>query len=435
MAKIVRNISIFIISVFMTYLPPIAPQSYAALLETGPVSAVLDGIKDRASSLIEEGKRTGDFLITRMGIQVKDSIDAWEKANSALLSQAFSSLDKSLQDSFRQLDSTMTQIDATVENAVAEANNITGALGQIAANTIISDNRFYVMTYTPRVLLPVGDKNVIVKVIGPNIYRSDPKVTLEGLSDPTITSSKAQELIFEIDRSTLDFPKSSTKLLKPKLQHDETVFSMWRPATWFGTTRVDAEIPIMLMPQNMGTYSMTTRILDERRDTDEFTLNLGRFQGRNGEIDRAVQVPETELGWRLDLTRRNLIRLVNGGGDHGRCEGIREPTVTENGVVMYARVDNRDNWQGRRDAWVNCSIVIPRYRVVKQEIDGPGDSGGISWKGAVLNEPQNAVSRQITIVLFDGTTDTFDGAGAMKMLTITQGAHRFVVRPRAPHDF
>lgn len=56
--------------------------------------------------------------------------------------------------------------------------------------------------------------------------------------------------------------------------------------------------------------------------TDTRTIDLGQFRRRNSRVPRAVAAPDAALGWRLDLTRREDIHLLPGGGDHGRCEGI-----------------------------------------------------------------------------------------------------------------
>lgn len=96
--------------------------------------------------------------------------------------------------------------------------------------------------------------------------------------------------------------------------------------------------------------------------TDTRTIDLGQFRRRNSRVPRAVAAPDAALGWRLDLTRREDIHLLPGGGDHGRCEGIEDASITENGLTMFARVDNRDNWLGTHDAWVDCSISLPVYR-------------------------------------------------------------------------
>ena len=131
-------------------------------------------------------------------------------------------------------------------------------------------------------------------------------------------------------------------------------------------------------PLHLGSYAITTKVRRNNRETTTKVLDLGGFKGKNTEQNRAVPIPEYEHGWRLDLTRKNEIKLNQISADNGRCEGIRWPSVTENGLTMYVRLDQTKH-TFPRDASVHCSINLPVYRIVPVDEDGPSKSGRISW--------------------------------------------------------
>lgn len=148
--------------------------------------------------------------------------------------------------------------------------------------------------------------------------------------------------------------------------------------------------------------------------TDTRTINLGQFRRRNSRLPRAVAAPDAALGWRLDLTRREDIHLLPGGGDHGRCEGIEDASITENGLTMFARVDNRDNWLGTHDAWVDCSISLNRDETFEL--------------------PPNLRSVHIDVTTFDRRSRVFTGAGSDRFFDVKSEGRSLIFRPRPPRD-
>ncbi|MCK1660465.1 hypothetical protein [Bradyrhizobium sp. 151] len=169
--------------------------------------------------------------------------------------------------------------------------------------------------------------------------------------------------------------------------------------------------------------------------TDTRTINLGQFRRRNSRVPRAVAAPDAALGWCLDLTRREDIHLLPGGGDHGRCEGIEDASITENGLTMFARVDNRDNWLGTHDTWVDCSISLPVYRMETREEDGPTRTGELSWnRDETFELPPNLRSVHIDVTTFDRRSRVFTGAGSDRFFDVKSEGRSLIFRPRPPRD-
>jgi hypothetical protein len=63
-------------------------------------SAILDPIQNKADEIIDHATQSGDTLAKTLGQEIRNSIEAWKKANSNLLDKAFSSLDEQAKKDF-----------------------------------------------------------------------------------------------------------------------------------------------------------------------------------------------------------------------------------------------------------------------------------------------------------------------------------------------
>jgi hypothetical protein len=103
---------------------------------------------------------------------------------------------------------------------------------------------------------------------------------------------------------------------------------------------------------------------------------------------------------------------------------------------MFARVDNRDSWvAGTRDAWVDCAISLPIYKMEAQEQDGPSKSGELSWtRDETFELPPNLKSIHIDIATFDRRSRVFTGAGSDRFFDIKSEGGLLIFRARPPKD-
>ncbi len=225
------------------------------------------------------------------------------------------------------------------------------------------------------------------------------------------------------------------------------VATVWyKPWTWFSQERRQSDLTFWLLPRIPVVYQVTTKVRVSSPERKVEVLNLGSFRGRNSELDRPVPIPGYEQGWRLDLDRKGEISLIDNGGDKGRCEGIRQPSITANGLTMFVRVDNRDNVFGTQDAWVTCSISLPLIKSGTADVDGPSKperapGKELGWADLAWNVdgtfeiPANLVALRIVVRSFDGTERTYTGAAAERFLRISQSNGLLTIRAEAPRDF
>jgi len=425
---------ITLVALFVTFgvaVNPIAQnRARAAIAETAATGAVLGQLKQTADDIISKARDAGDFLLWRFGIQLKDLLDAWEKTNSALLDKIFNKIDKEKQDALRGINATIDKTLIEKNLTVEQIRSISAEWAQIISTTIVASSKPYVMHYSPRVLLPEGENIIRIQVVGPNLGRAEAQLTVPSNRIAKPINPTSHNLRFPITRSYLSFPETESTTAAFTLSYLSNPGGLLS----FGS-RSTNEIEFWLLPAQLGRYEINTRVTVDNRETTTRIVNLGQFKGRNSRIPRAVPVPDAALGWKLDLTQRRSIRLIQGGADRGRCEGIHETSITENGLTMFARVDNRDRGPFRRDAWTNCSISLPLYRVTSSEIDGPGSTGTLNWtKDQSFRLPAQMKSTMITVDLFDKRRIIATGQASDKYLDIRAEGGLIIFRPRPPTD-
>ncbi|TIM76477.1 MAG: hypothetical protein E5Y58_05330 [Mesorhizobium sp.] len=415
----------------------------AFVLEGIGVSVLMDQFFGSLDGTIKKAQDAGDFVLWRAAIQVRDALDAWKRTNGELLDKAFDELDDAESKFVRDVNALLDQGTLQVGIALDRAEEINLAFTQTVSTTIFASGDPWIMSYTPRVVTPVGEDNFLLVVSGPNLANANARLEIEPPVD--MIGPKAMEIAATMARANLPFEERTSKFVTLPLTYLSVATVWYKPWTWFSSERGKSDLTFWLLPTVPASYQITTKIRVDAPETKIEVLNLGTFRGRNSEIDRAVPIPAYEQGWRLDLYRRGEIRLHDRGGDRGRCEGIRQPSITANGLTMYARVDNRDSIRGRRDAFVNCAISLPLIKAGTADVDGPSkpDPAGaeLGWADLAWNKdetfelPQNLVGLRIIVRTFDGNERTYTGAAAEKFLRISQSDNLLTLRAQAPKEF
>jgi hypothetical protein len=425
---------------YVALIATIAICSVGSLARADIISSVNTGVlieqlRRTANELIDHSERTGDFLAWRVAIQARDALDALERKIENTSKITFERITTQQQDVFRNIDRTLADLKLEKELTVRQVQDLTAQWAQIISNTILASDDPYILNYSPRVVLPSGINSVFTKIIGPNIGEADGELLLHDKSLVKLNSSSHHEAHAEIPRTVFIPKENEAAIEKVTLTYTDKLTSIWSPGTWFSASKANKDMVFWVAPIYVGSYAITTKVRRNDRETTTKVLDLGGFKGRNTEQNRAVPIPEYEHGWRLDLTRKNEIKLNQISADNGRCEGIRWPSVTENGLTMYVRLDQTKQ-MFPRDASVHCTINLPVYRIAPMDVDGPSKSGRISWTSDEEFElPSGILSKRIEVNLFNGRTYVFTGAGKTPYTNITEEGGRLIIRPDAPLDF
>jgi hypothetical protein len=416
----------------------------AFILEGVGVSILMDQFFGSLDGTIEKAKDAGDFVLWRAAIQVRDALDAWKRTNSDLLDKAFDELDEAESKLIRDVNALLDEGTLQVGIALDRAEDISLQFSQTLSDTIFSSSNPWVMSYSPRVITPIGEDNFLLVVRGPNLAKADARLDLATPID--MLGPRASEVAAPMVRAGLPFETLTSKFETMPLSYDAVATVWYKPWTWLDSSRGQSDLTFWLLPEIPAQYQITTTVRVDSPTTRTRRLSMGSFTGRNSEIDRVVPIPGYEDGWRLDTSRRNQIRLHDTGSDHGRCEGIRERTITANGLTMYARVDNRDDWRGRRDAFVNCDITLPLIKPGTADVDGPSkparqEGQELGWEDLAWNKdgtfelPGNLVALRIVVRTFDKSERTYTGTATDRFLQIFQNDGLLRLRAEAPRDF
>jgi hypothetical protein len=405
----------------------------AEIVGTMAVHAMVGELRKDSEALIEKGRQTGEFLIWRTGVEMKQFLDGWERANTALLQKAFSELDQRLQAIFRQMDATLDRLEEGRVDTIEEANNLVDQIAhQIQQIPIIGGNAS-VSRYSPRVILPstsASQLEVRLQVFGPQLSSADARLEPQLGSPIPARSPRGTEVTFLIDRQVFPSEEFSHRFVSVPMSFVSNPGS-FRP--WQQTQRHDLEFYVL--PRIAAEIAVGATVEEPVKETRNVAVHLGQFSGRNTRIHRGVNVPEREHGWRLDLARRGEMHLIDGGGDRGRCEGIEDNSVNENGVIMFVRVDNRDRWGRRRDGFVSCSISLPLYRMVPRSREVEVGKLQLGWhQDLALRIPPNTRNVRITARLFDGRVREITGASEDRYFSARIEGDSLIIRPKPPRD-
>jgi hypothetical protein len=425
----IYRFSVFILLIFISFNQ--AAPAHAVITDGVGGTFLLNKMKESVGSLIDKARDAGDFTMWRALITMKDALDAFERTSGGLLDKAFKDLGNVQQEFFKKIDADIDKLTVAKDTTLDDINGVTAQWAQIIGSTLIGNGKPYVVSYSPRVVVPDGEDKIRLKILGPKFAEADVRLVLSTSESISGVSPLAYESDFRLNRKELAFQDASSSFVDYSLDYKED------PDSWFNKgKRKKSDLTLWLLPKRLAHYKITTRVMVSTREIDTRTVNLGQFRGRNSRINRAVAVPDSALGWRIDLTRRSEIRLIQGGADKGRCEGIEDNSVTENGLTMFAHVDDRDQFMNTRDAWTDCSISLPVYRIPPpREADGPGQEGDLGWtKDEPFSLPDNLRSIRIETAIFDKRAPIFTGAGADKYFDIRSEGGLIIFKPRPPRE-
>ena len=300
------------ISTLLLYAAIVAfsPRAGADVMGAMSVGAVLGELRRDADALIERGRQAGDFIIWRAGNEAKQFVDQWERANQSLINTTFEKLDAATQRQFRQMDATIERLEDGLVTSLEEGHKIVEQIGNQLQTIPLIGGTASVARYSPRVIVPPAegaDPVVRLRVFGPLMHEADARMQTPNATALTPRSTRATELVFELDRSVLPSDTTKHRIVAVPLEftsNPNTIRLLQQRSTH--------QLEFFLLPQIAAEISVNATVSDPEVQRRTVQIHMGQFQGRNTRIHRGVSIPEREHGWRLDLSRRSEIALVDG---------------------------------------------------------------------------------------------------------------------------
>jgi hypothetical protein len=298
-----------------------------AQIAAGVVTGVLLGdLQDKADHVINSAQNAGDFLIWRAAQQALAVIEAWKAANSSLITQAFDRLDAASKQLFVGIDRSLDKMDQERELAVADAQKLTLEWAQNIKSFPLANNDAELLTYSPRVLLPDGEKIVDLQIFGPKLANASTKL-IDDKKDIPLKFSTEMQGVAQLERDQFGFKDAESARAVYSLQ-------FIRSTGLISSEVAKRDLTIWLAPRQMGEYSIITKVSSDNPEFSQVTLPVGA-RGRDKAEERPVPIPPdlTNQGWEIDIPK--LLGLPpqqwihDAGGDHGNCSRVDRNSIAK----------------------------------------------------------------------------------------------------------
>jgi IPT/TIG domain len=408
----------------------VATPVHAQVWEGLTAGVVADRLLGEVNNTINNAVAQGDYLMARAGVQAKDAIDAWKVANTDLLDKAFNSLQATQRDTFLKAHALLTKTDASLKERMETAQQITESAANIIESLpIVGKDRTFATRYGPRII--PGGEEVILTVRGVNFDDANPHLMFDD-KPAKRTSLTQNEVQFQAPK---EFGQNtSNKLIRASLKFSYSVpAAAWYSRLIGGKNVVEREFSLIVLPEKFATYSYASKSKVLERESKEFTADLGQFKGRNTRIYKIANPPS---GYKWDLSKPYTKN--QGHGEAGRCEGFDTNASTENGISLFARVDEIKDGSSlwgisRKDGYVSCTVSGTVYRIVEKEIENPPLTGELEWGTAVpIKKPAGTISQTLTVKLFNGATEIAVGDGRGQFFETTDAKDILLLSPLPP---
>ncbi|GLS35727.1 hypothetical protein GCM10010869_13160 [Mesorhizobium tianshanense] len=421
--------AVAVISLMSLGNPSIAKAEIVGTLTMG---IVVDQLFSQLNGTINKAMAEGDYLLARASMEAKDAIEAWRLANTDLINKTFNEVKATTREIFAKADALTVQANDHAANRLETIQQIGENANQIIADIPIIGGKTYITRYGPRIVVG-GTGETIVTVKGVSLGEADPQLTIGTTLVPRISLTQ-QEAQFAL--SNLSIPVEERTISRQALKFSYKVNSSNVIRYLFGTKEVvDRDLALIVFPKVLGTYDYSTVVKNDVRVEEPFTQNLGQFKARN---DRVYKVATPKDGWKWDLEKP--LEVLQGHGEAGRCEGKDMNKSSENGISVFARLDefrSGGNLFGiiKKDGYVSCSLRGTIYKMVSTEGPGPAKKGDIVWHSDLpLDRPDTTVRMTMFVKTFDNRDLTVDGDRSDKLFNAKVSSGLLLVTPKIPDD-
>lgn len=402
--------------------------------------ALLSDLERKANGIVNNARDAGDALIWNAGKQALSVIDAWKRSNAALLDKTFDGLDKSSRDLFQNIDATLDRISKEREMAVDDAQRVTVEWGQLVKSIPFTSKDAELWYYTPRVIVPVGKDDIILRLIGPKLSQSKPEIRSPDNKPLDVNTATEGELHAWIRRQDLQFDQSASKFVSYTLNFTQS-------EGVFKDKMASRELTVWLPPVIMAHYRITPHVKQVIYERQEYPTPVGG-KGKDSPYPVTIGIrPDLAAqGWKIDIERVITPRpgwYADLGGDHADCAGLYNNEVTEDYFKFNIQLGHKtDNWGHKSDAWKNCRVFVPVRRTITTVVPAQPLEDDLNWSDDKRREippkvVEAMVDKTIEVTLFNGKTHSIDAQNRspLGLLTVDDNGASVTFRPRPPSQF
>lgn len=405
--------SMFIVGLLLLLVASPFTRARGEVISTATTAAAILNIKNLLSGIIDKASNSGDYLMFRLGTEMRISIESWEKANSNLIDKAFSKLEQQQQVFLSGVDSLATKLSNEVEKSFDSIEGLSNQWHNLVSSTPIGDGVPIVSSFSRLFIRPTDlNKRSTINVNGANLGHGKPNLVVPG-AKTSLIGNWSTGLSFSIEDLSLNFHESYVSTV-----HAELI--LFRPHTNLIKRAIGQleemkfKLPIMVGPSILGTYDLT---ISRRELVEKIEPKTEKFLHSSGSLDRDCKT------------------FSRGPSVVGR--GVRDirVEVTRRGRESSHKLVSQSS-QG-----FSLEICAQRYWIVAYT--GPGDrhvdvswtehwkeeetktearSGSLSWGGIVEQLPASTSGFVLKIRPFDGRELIFVGPTKKSFLDVSYDA-------------
>ena len=420
---------ILLIGALILVTPATLAQVGAALgvLTTG---VVLDQASKKAQEVIDAGTRSGDYLLTRAGIESRIAIENAKLASSDVLEVAVKDIGKERFDLISGINQTLDDALRGAISSTEAVNRAQEGIHQVGNILDGQGHRSYMIRYSPLVIISNSkqNKNFQLSVRGVNLDESKATLEFYGHALKPLTVGK-QDLIFEIPSSMINFSLDSSSIIKGKLRY-ESIKPGWLNRLSGKKENVERDIVLLAQPVNMASfeYAPTVGFKEIKRISKSYPLP--QFKGYDSDMETAIQAPP---GQDIDLATLRYAPISGEGNSY--CIGFVPAQQTKFGVTFQAHVGRINANFSKRPGYINCQVMYDLTEESKASRAGKVVKGTVGWFDDVPIVFEDGVeSYALNIKTYDGRTRTFSSSGSDKFYRVSKEPTRIVITPKPPTD-
>lgn len=397
------------------------------LLTTG---VVLDQAGKKAQEVIDAGTRSGDYLLTRAGIESRIAIENAKLASTDVLNVALKDIGK---ERFELISGINQTLDDALKGAISGTEALNKAQEGVQQVGIILDgqgHRSYMIRYSPSVVLSSSaqNKKFQLSVRGVNLDESKATLVFSGRTISPLTVGK-QELLFEIPEDIINFSADSSLIVKAKFRY-ESIKPGWFNRLSGRKENVERDIVLLAQPIKMADfeYSSVVNFKDIKRTPVSYALP--QFKGYDSDMLVSIPAPP---GKEIDLATLTYSPISGEGRSY--CIGFVPGQQTKFGITFQAHVGRIRQGGSQRPGYINCQVTYEVTEALKASKSGKVIKGTVGWFEEIpIVFEEGMENYTLNIKTYDGRTRTFSSAGSDKFYRISSEPTRVVIMPKTPTD-
>jgi hypothetical protein len=404
----------------------------------------LDPLQAKADEIIDRAGATGNSFARTVGEEIRSSIEAWRKANSSLLNQAFSRLDEQQRKLFNDMQNVLDQLSQNETALMSDVQRVSSEIAVMEKNLPFTNHDPEMWDYKPRVVLPVGNNVIAVRVVGPKLSLANPDLhTAKQPQSLEIDKTSDNDLVANLPRSSLQFTDDGSNYAKYNFSFEVSRSQWWNPLSWGKVEKRERALVLWALPKTMAHYVISPTITTSK-PTESMTFPADVSpHGKDSTFKSSVTVPPdlVDKGWVIDTEA--LLKTAWGNpaqtGD-SKCGGVDRDSIKPTGFLYNVVLGHETDRAGHKsDGMCECSADVPLMRTLTVTGAGYPLEGDLTWTDdANVKLPDGTQQYEISLKMFDGrsyiiTDDANVPFGVVKISR--QGNAAVLFRPRPPSDF